>query len=437
MDVIVKEGMLYLQGAKFGKKTWRKVWTVLFKPSSTGVGRLELCNICDSPMTDQKKAGRLKPPERKKDPGESSKGDFNRGNSLTMEENDLYSSWKTDTDLPPNIYKVTVQSTEASRRCKLSGDFLISPDSEAVMLLDVSSSCIIYRWPYRMLRKFGQVEGGFSIEAGRRCESGQGLFIFLSRQSPEIFQFISSQCLQKKSMMEQLNVHRRSLSDQSLVPLPKTTKQPATPPACTPADVSAASEDESANHYSTIEDSVKCNWSSLVRAPLSNSREAVGAESEGEDERCQSLEAEDVDNAVEDSIYYNLQRAVPLRMKDQFKPELEGSQCIYSCLNFGESSLNPPLQPSSSAFPPPPSCTLSYPLPKPRLQPPVSNSVRPGYNAVDNMKEIEEAISSSCNVTPTETPGSFKHRLAAIISKDLAKLQPPLPPGAGSLTFSQ
>uniref|UniRef100_A0A672Z2P3 PH domain-containing protein n=1 Tax=Sphaeramia orbicularis TaxID=375764 RepID=A0A672Z2P3_9TELE len=47
------------------QKTWRKVWTVLFKPSSTGVGRLELCNICDSPMTDQKKAGRLKPPERK------------------------------------------------------------------------------------------------------------------------------------------------------------------------------------------------------------------------------------------------------------------------------------------------------------------------------------------------------------------------------------
>lgn len=299
------------------------------------------------------------------------------------------------------------------------------------MLLDVSRSYIIYRWPYRMLRKFGQVEGGFSIEAGRRCESGQGLFIFLSTQGPEIIQIISRQCFEK-SMMQQVNVHRRSLSDQSVYPSPKTSPSPV----YQPADACAESDDESANHYSTIKDSVKCNWSSVVRAHLTNSREAVGAESE-EDERCQSLEAEDVDDAEEDSIYYNLQRAVPLRMKDQFKPEVEGSQCIYSCLNLAESSLNPPLQPSSSALPLPPPCTLSYPLPRPRLQPPVSNYVQPKYNAVDNMKEIEEAISSTCHVTPTETPGSFKHRLAAIISKDLAKLQPTLPPGAGSLTFSQ
>lgn len=30
-----------------------------------------------------------------KDPGESDKGGFERGNSLTMEDNDLYSSWRT------------------------------------------------------------------------------------------------------------------------------------------------------------------------------------------------------------------------------------------------------------------------------------------------------------------------------------------------------
>lgn len=30
-----------------------------------------------------------------KDPGESDKGDFERGNGLVMEDNEIYSSWKT------------------------------------------------------------------------------------------------------------------------------------------------------------------------------------------------------------------------------------------------------------------------------------------------------------------------------------------------------
>lgn len=39
---------------------------MLFKPSSTGVGRLEICNVLDTnPISDQKKVGRLKTSERK------------------------------------------------------------------------------------------------------------------------------------------------------------------------------------------------------------------------------------------------------------------------------------------------------------------------------------------------------------------------------------
>ncbi|XP_049897887.1 uncharacterized protein dok3 [Epinephelus moara] len=506
MDVIFKEGKLYLQGVKFGKKTWRKIWMVLLKPSSMGVGRLEISSLLDNNVaTDQRKVSWPKTPERKvvrlsdclsvvpapkqscpsgctafylnttqctytlastttqdwlsalcllafqKDPGESDKGAFERGNDLTMADNDLYSSWKTDLTLPPNQYQVTVQSTEASRRCKLSGEYLVSTEKDAVTLLAINTGHIFYRWPYRLLRKYGQVEGGFSIEAGRRCESGEGVFIFLSRHGPQIFQNISRQCsVERMSPSQPTSVHRRSFCDSNLS---TTTSWPSGHHVYSPADVSADTEDESADHYSTINDTPVLNVKrlSLVQTHLSNSREAVGDEDEDEADRCHSLEAVNLDNVIEDSIYYNLRRATPPIIRpDEFKPA-GFSECIYSDLKIVDFPLNPQLQPLSTPLPefvphlrpstPPKSAPSTPPRPRYQRQPPANNYIPPGYNtqaqAVDDMTEMEEAISSSTHVGPTEAPGSFKHRLAEIISKDLAKFQPPLPSGAGSPTFSQ
>lgn len=48
------------------QRTWRKIWMVLFKPSSTGVGRLEFCSASDgNAFSDQLKASRQKTSERK------------------------------------------------------------------------------------------------------------------------------------------------------------------------------------------------------------------------------------------------------------------------------------------------------------------------------------------------------------------------------------
>ncbi|XP_070769883.1 docking protein 3 [Enoplosus armatus] len=502
MDVIFKEGTVYLQGVKFGKRTWRKFRMVLFKPSSTGVGRLELYTVLDNnAVTDHRKVGRQKTPDRKvvrlsdclsvtpapkescppgctafylnttqynytlastisqdwlsalsllafqKDPGESDKGGFERGNGLTMEDNDLYSSWKTDLTLPPNQYQVTIHSTEASRRCQLSGEYLVSSEKEAVILLAINTGHTIYSWPYRLLRKFGQVEGGFSIEAGRRCESGEGVFIFLSRHGPQIFQAILKQCsVERMSSVQPFSVHRRSLSDQSPIILPTTSNWSSGSPVNSLADVTADTEDESDNHYSTINDTSVQNVKrlSLVKPYLFNSKEALGDEGKDEDGRCHSLENVNLNIVVEDTIYYNLRRATPpMIRKDQFKPETGDSECIYSDLKIPFSSPlpQPVLQPPPCPLP---QSVASVP-PKPRYQrqPPAINYIQPGYNAqaqaqaVDDMKEMEEAVSSSSHVSPTEAPGSFKHRLAEIISKDLAKFQPPLPSGAGSPTFFQ
>ncbi|XP_022051708.1 docking protein 2 [Acanthochromis polyacanthus] len=479
MDVIFKEGILYLQVVKFGIKSWRKMRTVLFKASSTGVGRLELCCVADSSSVgDQKKAWQKT--ERKvvrlsdcfsvtaapkescpagcsafylnttqgtytlasttsrdwlsaicllafqKDPGESDKGDFKGGNGLTMEDNDLYSSWKSDRTLPPNQYKVTVQSTEASKRCRLAGEYVVYPDKEAVILLDVSAGRTVYCWPYRLLRKFGQVEGGFSIEAGRRCDSGEGVFTFLTQYGPQIFQLISQQCaVEKNSWVQPVSVHRRSFSDVSPVSLP-AQQLPA------PADVSPDMGDESESPYSTIKHTSAGDIKQLARP---SSREAVGEEDE--EERCRSLDSLNMGTSIEDSIYYNLRRATPPLVR---KAETDNSECIYSAVR--KPSSNAQLQSLSSPLTP---CALTKSAPsappKPRSQPlpPVNNNFQPSYNAqaADDTKETEEGISSSAPAAPTEAPGSFKHRLAAIISKDLAKFQLPPPHGAASPTFFQ
>uniref|UniRef100_A0AAQ4P2P6 IRS-type PTB domain-containing protein n=1 Tax=Gasterosteus aculeatus aculeatus TaxID=481459 RepID=A0AAQ4P2P6_GASAC len=464
MDVIFKEGKLYLQGVKFGKRTWRKIWMVLFKPSPTGVGRVELCaGPTTNAATDGRKVGRQKSSERKvvrlsdclsvdptanescppgctafylhtiqctytlaspasqdwlsalcslafqKDPGEPHKGAFERGDGLTMEENDLYSSWKPGRTLPPNQYQVTVQSTEASRRCKLAGEYLVSPEDEAVRLLDINTGHIFYRWPYNFLRKFGLVEGGFRIEAGRRCESGEGVFIFLSRDGPQIVQLISKQCSVQRS----------------------------------PADVSDDTEDKSADHYSTINARPVLNVKQLS---LSEASLPAAEEGEEEGERCQSLPAGSLDDVTEKTIYYNLTRTChPLIRKDDFQPGTD-SECVYSDLKpvyYPSNSQPRSFSPRPVAQPPPFTLSQSAPgspvMPQYQRRSPVNSHIQPGYNAqaqaLDDMKEMEEAISYSTHVTPKEAHGSFKRRLAEILSKDLAKFQPPLPSGAGSPTF--
>ncbi|MGH0130009.1 UNVERIFIED_CONTAM: hypothetical protein FKN15_040520 [Acipenser sinensis] len=70
---------------------------------------------------------------------------------VSMEENELYSSWKGAQE-----FQVTVQVTEASLRCDLYGDYILSAGKEDITLLEPRSKQVLYCWPYRLLRRFGQ-----------------------------------------------------------------------------------------------------------------------------------------------------------------------------------------------------------------------------------------------------------------------------------------
>ncbi|XP_043112607.1 synapsin-1 [Puntigrus tetrazona] len=234
MDVISKEGPLFLQGVKFGKKIWRKSWLILFEPSPAGIGRVELYDMRDRGgligSATARPSGLRKTDKRvirltdclsiTPAPGESCPTDcsafFLNTTSCTytiaapaqedwisvlcqlafqktqrpedgrkdkytaLADNELYSTWGA------GQFQVTVQSTDASQRCKMSGSYLLSSGKEAICLLDLKTGQAIYHWPYRLLRRFGQVKGGIMIEAGRRCHTGEGQFIFLSKQGTQI-----------------------------------------------------------------------------------------------------------------------------------------------------------------------------------------------------------------------------------------------------------
>lgn len=193
---------------------------------------------------------------------------------------------------------------------------------------------------------------------------------------------------------------------------------PALPPVHSPAGVPPDAEDDST--YSTIND-----ISLLSKPYLSYSKEALLKESESEDEVYHSLEAVTLDDLMEDEKYYNASQCrsntPPVARKDLIRPEIDNPECIYSEARKPDSS----------------------PLLRPRAQrqPPASSCIQPGSSAQpqagDDMKEMEEANSSSAHAPPTETPSSFKQRLAEIISKDLARFQPPLPPALCNATFPQ
>lgn len=116
--------------------------------------------------------------------------------SLTIEEdNDLYCS------SGEGIFAVKLVDTEASKRCCLEPkSYTLVVAAVDIKLIDNEST--LYTWPYRYIRRYGYREGKFTFEAGRKCESGEGLFCLEHSNQQGIFRCISSRM---KSMKKLLN----------------------------------------------------------------------------------------------------------------------------------------------------------------------------------------------------------------------------------------
>uniref|UniRef100_A0A8D0GML0 Docking protein 3 n=1 Tax=Sphenodon punctatus TaxID=8508 RepID=A0A8D0GML0_SPHPU len=104
-----------------------------------------------------------------------------------MEENVIYSTWQNSCE-----FLVLVIQTLASNTCGLKGNYLLVTSPERLELKNPQSRQTILTWPYPFLRRFGRDKAIFSFEAGRRCESGEGLFSFNTSRANEIYNAVSA-----------------------------------------------------------------------------------------------------------------------------------------------------------------------------------------------------------------------------------------------------
>ncbi|NXA96898.1 DOK3 protein, partial [Melanocharis versteri] len=242
MERPVKDGILYVQHSKFGKRSWRKMRAQLFAASPSGVARMEKFDVRDDgtipeKMSLQRCARRvirlsdcvsvgpagtescpkataafyLTTTEKSYVLAAEQRDEWitqlcqlafqvprdladprallgtQPGPAVPMEENSLYSSWQDLTE-----FLVLVVQTDAATRCGLHGHYLLSALPQSLMLKDPQSRQPLLTWPYPCLRKFGQDQAVFSFEAGRRSDSGEGTFTFSTPRAPELCRAVAA-----------------------------------------------------------------------------------------------------------------------------------------------------------------------------------------------------------------------------------------------------
>ncbi|KAM6299859.1 docking protein 3 [Aegotheles albertisi] len=240
MERPVKDGIIYVQHCKFGKRSWRKMRAQLFAASPSGVARMEKFEVRDDGtalektslrrctrrvirlsdcvsvgpagtescpkataafyLTTTEKSYVLAAEQRDewiaqlcqlafqgaKETAPSS-ARTQASPAVPMEENSLYSSWQDLTE-----FLVLVVWTDAAARCGLHGHCLLSVLPQSLTLKDPQSRQPLLTWPYPFLRKFGQDQSIFSFEAGRRSDSGEGTFTFSTPRAPELCRAVAA-----------------------------------------------------------------------------------------------------------------------------------------------------------------------------------------------------------------------------------------------------
>ncbi|XP_060922474.1 docking protein 1b [Limanda limanda] len=262
MDTHVKEGQLYVQHQKFGKK-WKKNWLVLYPASQNGIARLEFYDSAfgggggasgGSGSSSNEKTRKLDkkiirlsecisilPALTESCPKENMAAfcvETNDKTHVFAAEKNAAMEWMNtmcdiafqggsgssgstvadsngggqDIQMSENLiyysreevneFWVSTQRTEASERSGLAGNYWLKAESDVLILKEPMTKRNVLVWPYKLLRRYGRDRVMFSFEAGRRCDSGPGNFTFETKQGNEIFTLVNQAIQSQKALTE-------------------------------------------------------------------------------------------------------------------------------------------------------------------------------------------------------------------------------------------
>lgn len=107
--------------------------------------------------------------------------DISRVTSI-LEDNDLYCS------SGEGIFSVKLLLSEAAIRCGLEAtNYILALTSTAIQLRSSNENKLLFTWPYCFIRRYGHKDGKFTFVAGRKCESGEGIFYLEHPNQHEIY----------------------------------------------------------------------------------------------------------------------------------------------------------------------------------------------------------------------------------------------------------
>ncbi|CAG9765226.1 unnamed protein product [Ceutorhynchus assimilis] len=230
-DEPVYRGFLLLPPTGKLIKKKDKRYCLLYKRSSSGVGRLETYE--NESMTGQPKIFTLEDvikitPKhgnviniitKNSDidygtmPGETLDNWFQAFKSVAFpDETTFFNGIEQDNDLycpaEEGVFPVKVLGSDAAERCNLANKSFTLVITASALQLRNEKKKLLYTWPFSYIRKYGYNKSGqFTFEAGRKCASGEGLFYLENPNHEDIYKCLFARM---KSMKKLLNAESMS-----------------------------------------------------------------------------------------------------------------------------------------------------------------------------------------------------------------------------------